>query len=97
MGLNLNGVTVLSQSQLLEHASAEGGPVDFRIGGKVRVVVARCTIELGQRFDAFDDLYGTIEARGYVGELFAQGSGAGRLAVCTRQQGLVRKLQRVGL
>ncbi|KAG1244633.1 hypothetical protein G6F68_015371 [Rhizopus microsporus] len=88
MRVDLDGVAVLGQAQAGQDALAERGPVDFRIGRQVGVVVAGGAVELGQGLDRFDGGDGAIQARRHVGEFLAKRRRAGRLAVGARQHRL---------
>ena len=84
----------------LDHAAAEGFPVEVGPGAQVCVVVAHGAVHLGQQLDLGDAIARGRQAHHHVGQLLAHRGGAGRLAVGAAQHGhgsiSVRQLAQLG-
>ncbi|CAM5199995.1 hypothetical protein CDEN61S_01745 [Castellaniella denitrificans] len=89
MRLDLDRIGVLGQPQAAQDPAGERGPVDFRVGRQVGIVVAGGAVHLGQGLHGADRVQGALQAGDHVGEFLAHGTGRGRLAVRARQQRLI--------
>ena len=85
MRFDLRRVRVEHQAEIFDEAAREGRPVDFRIGGHVRVVVADRTIDLAGQLDRGDLPALALEAGEHVRDLLAERRRRGSLAVRARQ------------
>ena len=92
--LDLDGVGIERQAERLDELPGERLPVEIRIGGAMRVVVAHRAVELGQQFDPGDAAARAQQARGDVGHLLAERGRTGRLAVGARKHGRIGEVVR---
>ena len=83
--LDLGGVGLPVQAQRLHEAPRERRPVDVRIGGDVRVVVADRAVDLARHRQRGQHVALALQAGDDVGQFLADGGRRGGLAVRARQ------------
>lgn len=87
MGLNLGRIRIKLEPQARQELSTEPGPVKLGIRVEVRIEVPNRSIQLRRELLLLDEFDLGIDPVGEVGDLLADGGGAGCLAVGPAEHG----------